>query len=400
MRVETFLVSRAVEGPSLQTAYFYKEPEKLEQIFGGKSPGFFYSRVANPTVAVLEEKVARLEGGAMATATSSGMAAIALTFMAFAQPGAEFLVCAGLFGGTLNLLKNLAKTCGITYKLLPSPDPELIEKHLTPNTRLVFVESIGNPTLKVPDFSELSSLLKEKKIPLVVDNTVAPLLVKPLSLGANIVIHSLSKYISGQGTVIGGCIVDGGNFEWDERFQNLFPLKREAGPLAFSAYIKKELASDMGMCLSPFAAWQVLIGSETLALRMERMVQNARELSEFLQSFQEIKVNYPGLGESPEQQNCVKYLASKGGNLIVLSFKDKETAFNFIKNLNIARLATNIGDVRTLVCHLDSTIYQKTPLNERQILNITDSQVRVSVGIENIEDLKEDFAEALQKLLS
>ena len=396
MHIETFLVNRAVEGPSLQTAYFYTEPEKLEQIFKGKAPGFFYSRVANPTVAALEEKIARLEGGIMATATSSGMAALTLTFMAFAQPGAEFLVCAGLFGGTLNLLRSLAKTCGLTYKLLPSPDPGLIEEHLTPRTRLVFVESIGNPTLKVPDFAGLASLLKAHRIPLVVDNTVAPLLVKPLSLGANIVIHSLSKYISGQGTVIGGCIVDGGNFEWDERFQNLYPLVREAGPLAFSAYVKKELATDIGMCLSPFAAWQVLIGSETLALRMERMVENARELARYLKSFAAIKVNYPGFEDSPEWQNCHKYLGGKGGNLIVLSFKDKETAFNFIKNLNIARLATNIGDVRTLVCHLDSTIYQKIPPDEKKILNITDSQVRVSVGIENIEDLKEDFVKSIK----
>ena len=380
------------------SAFAYDSAEQLEKVFNNKAPGFSYSRAGNPTVDAFEKRIAALEGGIGAVACSSGMAAITAALLNILRAGDEVLVSTGLFGGTIDLFKDL-EAFGITARFLDAITYDSVCSAATDKTRAVFTELIGNPKLDVVDIKSVSKACKEHGIPLIVDSTTAtPCLIHPLEHGADIVIHSSSKYINGGGNSISGVIVDGGKFKWDaEKFPD-FAEFRKFGPFAFLSKLRNSIWRNTGGCLAPFNAYMNLVGLETLGLRMERCCSNALELAEFFGTLDGITVNYPGLKSSPYYEVVRNELSGKGGAIVTIRAGSKERAFQLINSLKYASIATNIGDVRTLVIHPASTIYTHSTEQQKTSAGVFDDTIRISVGIEDIEDLKEDFAQAVRSL--
>ncbi len=377
------------------SAFKHESAEELEKIFTNKSMGFSYTRINNPTIEDFEKRVTALEGGVGAVACSSGMSALFNALMNVLQSGDEIIASAGLYGGTVELFTEL-EAFGITTRYVAHNLPDEYEKLITDKTRVIFAETIGNPKLDVTDISALANVAHSHNIPLIIDNTTAtPYLVKPLSLGADVVVHSSSKYINGNSDAISGILISGGKFKWDDRFPGLIPYKK-FGPLAYIAKLRAGLFRSTGGCLSPQNAFLNILGLETLGLRLERECDNALELARHLKELDDsFVVNYPGLEESAYHKLATDQLNGRYGAIVTVRVGSKERAFAIMNELKIPYILSNIGDTKTLVLHPASTIAVTLSKEEQEQSGVYDDLIRISVGIEDIKDLKEDFTNAV-----
>ena len=380
------------------SAFAYDSAEKLEAVFNNKAPGFAYTRIGNPTTDSFERRIASLEKGIGAVACSSGMAAVTISLLNILQSGDEVIASAGLFGGTIDLFHDL-EAFGIKTRFVTEVTAETVSSQLNEKTKAVFTELIGNPKLNVVDLQSVADVAHQHGVPFIVDSTTAtPYLVRPFDLGADIVVHSSSKYINGNGSAISGVIVDSGKFSWDySRFKGLEEYKRFS-KFAYLAKLRNGIWRNVGCCVAPNTSFLNALGLETLGLRMERLCSNALQLAEFLQGFEGISVNYPALKSNPYYSLVQSQLGGKGGAILTIDAGSKERAFKLINNLKYATIATNIGDLRTLVIHPDSTIFTHGSKEQKENAGVFEGTVRVSVGIEDIEDLKEDFEQAVKSI--
>jgi O-acetylhomoserine (thiol)-lyase len=389
--------------PIFQTAsHSHDTAENLSQTFAGMTTDHIYMRLTNPTNRTLEEKLSDLEGGKGAVLMSSGMAAIANTCMALLRTGDEFVTGNSLFMSTYVLFANVFKKYGITARFVESTDLEAIQKAINDKTRFVFLETIGNPKMDIPDLARAAEIAHAHGIPLVVDNTLAtPYLCRPFELGADVVLHSTTKYLSGHGDAVGGVVIDGGNFSWPrERFPDFEPFIDRKGPLAFLDKVWREHHINFGTTQAPLHAYLTMIGLDTLVVRMERHMSNALEVARYLESRSEVVfVNYPGLEDHPFRETAVKQFGGRGfGGMMAFNLRDQEACFQFIANLQLIYNLANLGDCKTLVIHPHSSQYVSFEESTRQELSITDDLVRLSVGIEAVEDICADLGQALDKL--
>lgn len=390
------------------TSYVFRDADHAARLFALEEGGNIYTRMMNPTTAVFEERVAQLEGGVGALATASGQAAITLAIANICRAGQEIVSSSSLYGGTYNLFSTTLPKLGINVKFVDGSDPEHFRAAITPSTRALYGEIIGNPSLDVPDLEAVAKVAHAAGIPLIIDNTFAtPYLCRPLAYGADIVVHSATKFIGGHGTSIGGIIVDGGNFDWSN---GLFPELTEPDPsyhgvrylenFGRAAYITKarvQLLRDLGPCLSPFNAFLFLQGLETLHLRMEKHSRNALEVAKFLQRHPRVTwVNYPGLPEHPSFALARKYLPRGAGAILTFGIRGGvEAGRDFINRLELFSLLANVGDAKSLVIHPASTTHQQLSEEEQVASGVTPDMVRLSIGIEDVDDLLEDLAQAL-----
>ena len=403
--------SRAV--PIYQTtSYQFKDAEHAAALFGLKEFGKIYTRLMNPTTDVLEKRVAALDGGIGALAVASGQSAISLALLNIAQSGDEIVSFDNLYGGTYTLFKNTFARFGIKVNFVKSNDIEALKKAITPKTKAVYAESIGNPKLDVADIESASKIAHENGIPLVIDNTVSPYLLRPFDFGADIIVYSATKFLGGHGTSLGGIIVDSGKFNWEN---GKFPLITEPDPsyhgLKFTealkpigniAYIIKarvSLLRDLGPAISPFNSFLLLQGIETLHLRLPRHAENALAVAEFLEKHPSVEwVNYPGLKNSSEKSRADKYLKKGAGAVIGFGIKGGlEAGKKFINSLELFSHLANIGDAKSLAIHPASTTHQQLSTEEQLATGVTAEFIRLSIGIENIEDIIEDITQALKK---
>jgi O-acetylhomoserine (thiol)-lyase len=410
MRVDTMAIHGGFTGisgygetvvPIYQTiTYCYKTARELADVFAGTAPGYIYSRIANPTTAVLETRLAVLEDGIGCIATSSGMAAIASVMISLADTGSEIIAAAGIFGGTVSLFENTLARFGIKTTFVDIADTNNFAKAINDKTKLIFVETIGNPRMDVPDIPAIADIAHQANVPLIVDNTVTtPCLIKPADFGADIVIHSTSKFINGHGTALGGAIIDTGNYNWaNGKFDQMKRLSEKFSRLAFLAYLRNLVYRDLGGCPAPMNSFLMLQGLETLSIRMIKHCENALKLAEFLEAHPKIEwINYPGLYSSIFHKRVTELFSGRGGGLLTFGLGDKQKAYQFIDSLKLARNAANLGDAKTLVIHPASTIFHEFSAGQRQAMKVTDDMIRVSVGIEDFEDIRDDFEQAMEK---
>ncbi len=390
----------ATNAPIYQvSAFAHESAEALEKVFAGKAHGYAYTRIGNPTVTAFEQRLNALEGGVGAAACSSGMAAVTLSLLNILSAGDELIASSALFGGTIDLMSDLS-ALGITVRFAEHITPQELAPLINEKTRAVFTELVGNPRLDIVDVKAAADFLHSQTvpIPLIVDSTTAtPYLANPLKLGADIVVHSTSKYINGGGNAISGVIVDGGSFRFSPERYPTFENYCKFGRMAYIAKLRGGIWRNIGACLSPINAFLNGVGLETLGLRMERLCSNALELAHFFEQ-RGVSVNYPALESSPYYGLCQSQLGGRGGAILTVRAGSRERAFRLINSLRYALVATNIGDVRTLVIHPASTIYLHSSAAARESAGVYDDTVRISVGIEDIEDLKEDFSQALDHL--
>lgn len=389
--------------PIYQTAsHYHPSAENLSDTFAGKNTDHVYMRLTNPTNRILEEKLAALEGGMKAVVTGSGMAAITNACLTLLRAGDEFVTGNSLFMSTYLLFANVFKKYGISARLVESTDMEAIEAAINPKTRFVYLETIGNPKMDIPDISRAAKIAHRNNIPLIVDNTMAtPYLCRPLELGADIVIHSTTKYLAGHGTATGGAVIDGGNFDWpEERFPDFKPFIDRKGPMAYSDKLWREHHINFGTTQAPLHAYLTMIGLDTLALRMERHMSNAMAVAYYLSERDELSwINYPGLPDHPSHTVGRKQFGEKGyGGVLAFGLKDQETCFRFIRALTLVYHLANLGDCKSLVIHPCSSQYLSFDEPTRRKLSITPDLVRLSVGIEAAEDICEDLGRALDSL--
>jgi O-acetylhomoserine (thiol)-lyase len=400
-------LSRAV--PIYQTSsYVFKSSEHAANLFGLKEFGNIYTRLMNPTTDVLEKRLAELDGGVGALAVASGQAATTYAVLNIAQAGQNIVSTSYLYGGTYNLFHYTLPKLGIQVKFVDSSDPENFRRAIDANTRLVYTESVGNPKNNVDDFEGIARIAHEAGIPFVVDNTVTtPYLFKPLEHGADIVVYSLTKFISGHGTSIGGAVVDGGKFPWNN---DKFPELTEPDPsyhglkywdalggLSYIVKMRVTLLRDMGAALSPFNAFQILQGLETLHVRMPRHVENAQKVAQWLEQHPLISwVNYPGLAAHKDHARAKKYLPKGSGAIIGFGIKGGlEAGKRFIDNVKLLSHLANIGDAKSLVIHPASTTHQQLSAEEQISTGVTSDFIRLSVGIEDVNDIIADMDQAL-----
>lgn len=377
------------------SAFGFENMETLERVFSGQTSGFAYTRIGNPTVASFESRINALEHGNGAVATSSGMAAISQSLINFLSSGDEIIASGGLYGGTIQLFSVL-KNIGIKVRYTNDFSISNLENLYDDKVKAIFAETISNPSLQILDIKQTADFAHSKKIPLIVDNTMAtPYLCNPLDLGADIVIHSSSKYINGSANSISGVIVDGGKFKWDfEKYPALKDYKK-FGPFAYLVRLRKDTTASIGGCLAPLNAYLNIVGLETLGLRMEKICQNAKELAEALSKIDGIKVNYPLLFENENSKIAKRDLHGKAGGILTLQTGSREKSFKIINSLKTATVASNIGDVRTLVIYPATTLYLHNTKEEMNAAGVFDDTIRVSVGIEDSEDLIKDFTDAI-----
>lgn len=389
----------ATQVPIYQVSAFgHESPEKLEKIFNNKAAGFAYTRISNPTVESFERRMASLEKGIGAVACSSGMAAVTMSLLNILQSGDEVIAGSGLFGGTIDLFSDL-KSFGIKTRFAHHINVDEVAPLITENTKVIFTELIGNPALDIVDLESVANLAHSRGIPLIIDSTTAtPYLINPIDYGADIVVHSSSKYINGGGNSISGIIIDSGNFKWDyEKYPALADYK-QMSKFAYLAKLRNGLWRNTGCCLAPMNAYMNNVGLETLGLRMDKICSNALALAKYFQSVDGVDVNYPALEKSEYYPLAKKYFNGKGGGIITIRVGSKERAFKLLNNLKYPINATNIGDTRTLVIHPASTIYVHSNDEQKANAGIFDDTIRISVGIEDVEDLIEDFKESLENL--
>ncbi len=384
--------------PVYQTAaYSYGTAQKLADAFAGKIPGYIYTRITNPTTTVLETRLAQLENGIGCIATSSGMAAIASTVMGLVKSGDRIIVASGIFGGTVSLFKNTLGRFGVETLLVDVADTENFARAINHKSKLIFVESIGNPGMEVPDITAIANIAHNINIPLIVDNTLTtPAIFKPGNFGADIVIHSTSKFINGHGTAIGGAIIDTGNYDWRKGvFEDIKARSEEVGQMAFLSHLRSLIYRDIGGCPAPMNSFLMLQGLETLSARMVRHCSNASRLAKYLQNQPKVSwVNYPGLIGGTYYDRVKKLFNCQAGGLLTFGLGSKEKAFSFIDSLKLTQNSTNLGDAKTLAIHPASTIFNQFSTAEKEKMGITADMIRVSVGIEDFDDIKEDFERA------
>jgi len=383
--------------PIYQSSAFEQESaEKLEKVFMNEAPGFSYSRISNPTIAAFEQRISLLEGGISTVACASGMAAIFNAIMNVLQSGDEIISSSSIFGGTIGLFKDL-EAFDIHTKYMNEASVEVIEQNVNEKTKVIFAETIGNPKLNVLDIKAVAEFAKLRNILFVVDNTVATAyLVKPIALGADIVINSSSKYINGSGNSISGVITDSGKFIWkEERYPGVAKFKK-MGPFAYTTKLRETLFRNTGACLSPFNAYLTSLGLETLGIRMERACDNAYKLAKWFETCDRVvAVNYPGLESNKYHDIAEKQFTNGFGAMVTIQTGSKEKAFSVINHLKYALRVSNIGDTKTLVTHPESTIYSHSTVAEKLNAGVYPDLIRISVGIEDIEDLIADFEQAI-----
>ncbi len=403
--------SRAV--PIYQTtSYQFKSTEHAASLFGLKEFGNIYTRLMNPTTDVFEKRVALLDGGVGALAVASGQSAITLALLNIVQAGDEIVSADNLYGGTYNLFHYTFSRLGIKVNFVPSNDLAALEKAITSKTKAVYAESIGNPKLNVADLEGIAKIAHKNSIPFVLDNTVSPYLLRPIDYGVDIVVYSATKFIGGHGTSLGGVIVDSGKFDWT---RGKFPLIAGPDPsyhgidfvealksLGNIAYIIKArvcLLRDLGPAVSPFNSFLFLQGLETLALRMPRHSENALAVAKFLQQHPKVSwVNYPGLANSPEQERVKKYLHRGAGAILGFGIKGGlEAGKKFINSLELISHLANVGDAKTLAIHPATTTHQQLSAEEQLATGVTADFIRLSIGIEHIDDIIFDIDQALAK---
>ncbi|MBQ0735078.1 O-acetylhomoserine aminocarboxypropyltransferase/cysteine synthase family protein [Aquimarina celericrescens] len=393
------------------TSYVFKDADHAANLFNLSETGFIYTRLNNPTNDILEQRLAALEGGIAAVVTASGTAAINTTLLTLLKAGDHIVASSSLYGGTYNLLNVTLPRFGITTTFVDPSDAKNFKDAVQENTRVFFVESLGNPKLDVLDLKVISTEAKTYKIPLIVDNTVAtPALLNPIEHGANIVIHSLTKYISGNGTSLGGVIIDAGTFDWSS---GKFPEFTEPspgyhglvyhdalGPAAFIAKVRIEGLRDHGAALSPFNAFQILQGLETLEIRIKKHSENALELAKWLEKQNEVTwVKYPGLENDSYYSLAKEYLPKGQSGIVTFGVKGGfDSAKTVANETNIFSLLANIGDSKSLIIHPASTTHQQLTEEQQESTGVTQDLIRLSVGLENIEDLKKDLEVAFSKI--
>lgn len=388
----------ATQTPIYQSSAFeHASAETLEKIFNNMAPGFSYSRISNPTIEAFEKRMTVLEGGVASVACSSGMAAITNAFTNILQSGDEIVCSASLYGGSIDLFRDL-ESFGIKAHYVNNNDVEQFRAATNENTRLYFAETIGNPRLDVTDIRLIADEAHRAGVPFIVDNTVATAyLIKPIEYGADIVVNSTSKYVNGNSNSISGVITDSGNFKWDIiKYPGMKDFKKY-GPYAYTAKLRNGIYRNTGACLSPQNAFYNILGMETLGIRMERVCSNAMTLAKYLNdNYDNLSVNYPGLENSEFYDIAKKELNNGFGGIITIRTGSKEKAFKFINALQIPLNVSNIGDTKTLVIHPSSTISAHSTEEEKKIAGVYDDLVRISVGIEDVQDLIEDFTQALK----
>lgn len=406
--------SRAV--PLYQTtSYVFKSPEHAANLFALKEFGNIYTRLMNPTTDVLEKRIAAIEGGTGSLAVASGSAAIAYALLAITRLGDEIVAGNNLYGGTYQLFNHTFPKLGRTTRFVDSRNPEAFKAAITEKTRAIYIETIGNPKLDVPDFEAIATLAREAGVPLIVDNTVGVGLVRPLEHGANIVVASATKYIGGHGTSLGGVITDAGTFEWDN---GKFPEFTEPDPsyhglvywdalkdvpgmgnVAFILKVRVTLLRDIGAAISPFNAWQLLQGLETLPLRQARHSENALAVAQHLQRHPSVNwVTYPGLKDNPSYPIASRYLKKGYGGLVGFGIKGGlEAGKRFIESVMLLSHLANIGDAKSLVIHPASTTHQQLTEEEQAATGVTPDYIRLSIGLENVDDIIGDIDQALEK---
>ena len=409
--VDATTKSRAV--PIYQTTSFvFEDTQEGAELFALQKAGNIYTRITNPTTSAFEERIAALEGGVGALATASGMAALTYTILGLAHAGDHVVAASTIYGGTFNLLKETLPRYGITTTFVDIDNLEEVESAIKDNTKLVLIETLGNPVINIPDIEKIAEIAHKHQIPLVADNTFAtPYLINVFSHGVDISVHSATKFIGGHGTTIGGVIVDSGKFDWaasgkfpqfvneDPSYHNL-SYTRDVGAAAFIVAARVQLLRDMGAALSPFNSFLLLQGLETLSLRVERHVQNAERIVDFLVNHPKVeKVNYPKLADSPYHALAEKYLPKGVGSIFTFHVKGGEAeARKVIDSLEIFSNLANVADAKSLVVHPATTTHSQLSDSDLEAAGVTKNQIRLSIGLENVDDLIEDLRLALEKI--
>ena len=397
------------------TSYVFNDTDHAANLFALSEFGNIYTRLQNPTTDILEQRIAALDGGATGLAFSSGMAAINAAIQTITHSGQNFISSTSLYGGTWTLFTQTFKKLGIEVRFFDPDEPEKINEIVDENTRCVYFESIGNPKNDVPDFKKITKISHDLGLPTICDNTVlTPAIFRPIEHGVDIVIHSTTKFIGGHGVHIGGAIVDGGNFNWSDNPEKwpefcgpcesyhgavLEEALRPLGNIAYNLHIRVHWLRDTGAAMSPFGAWSTLLGLETLHLRMPRHCENALKVAKFLESHEKVEwVNYPGLENHSHHENAKKYLPDGAGAILGFGIKGgKSSAIKFINSVELASHLANIGDAKTLVIHPASTTHSQLSEEEQKSAGVNPEYIRVSVGIEDADDIIDDLDQALTK---
>lgn len=403
--------SRAV--PIYQTtSYVFHNFDHAEARFGLADPGNIYGRLTNSTQGVFEDRIAALEGGTAGLAVASGAAAVEYAVRNITQSGDHIVAAKNIYGGTFNLLRHTLPRDGITTTFVSAENPQEFEDAIQENTKLVYFETFGNPNADLPDFEAITAIAHKHHLPVIVDNTFAtPYLFRPLEHGADVVVESATKFIGGHGTSLGGVIVDGGNFDWKAsgKYAQIaepnpsyhgVSFAEAAGPAAFATYVRAILLRDEGACISPFNAWVLLQGTETLSLRVDRHVENTKKVVEFLTGDSHVaKVNHPSLPEHPDHELYKQYFPNGGASIFTFEIKGgQEAAWKFIDHLQVFSLLANVADVKSLVVHPATTTHSQLSAEELAEQNITSSTIRLSIGTENAEDIIWDLKQAFAAL--
>lgn len=396
------------------TSFVFKNTEHAASLFALKEFGNIYTRIMNPTTDVFEQRVAAIEGGTGALALASGQAATTYAILNITRPGDEVVAANNLYGGTYQLFHYTMSKLGREVRFVDSRSPEAFKQAITPKTRAVFAETVGNPKLDVPDFERLAKIAHDAGVPLIVDNTIGVGLVRPIDFGADIIVASATKYIGGHGTSIGGVLVDSGKFKWNNgkfpeftepdpsyhglKFWDVFGAFPGLGNVAFVIKARVQLLRDLGACLSPFNAFQLLQGLETLPLRQKQHSANALEVARFLKTHPLVSwVVYPGLTEDPANANAAKYMKNGFGGILGFGIKGGlEAGKKFINTVKLFSHLANIGDARSLVIHPASTTHQQLTAEEQAETGVTPDYIRLSIGLEDVADIKADIEQALK----
>lgn len=400
------------------TSYVFENAEHGANLFALKQFGNIYTRIMNPTTDAFEKRIAALEGGVAALAVASGQAAQFIALTNIIESGENFVAGANLYGGTYNQFKVSFKRLGIEARFAAESDADNMEKLIDEKTKALYVETIGNPSYNIPDFDKIAALARKYDLPFIVDNTFGAggYLFKPLEHGANVVVESATKWIGGHGTSIGGVIVDGGNYNWGNGkfkqfsepsdgyhglvFSDVFGPDGPFGNIQFAIRARVEGLRDFGPALSPFNSFLLVQGVETLSLRVQRHVDNALEIAQWLEAHPQVeKVSYPGLKSHPYHQNAQKYLKNGYGSVLSFTLKGgAEKANEFIDSLNLISHLANVGDAKTLIIHPAATTHQQLPEEAQRSAGVFPGQLRISVGIEHVDDIKDDLQQAFDKI--
>ena len=403
--------SRAV--PIYQTtSYVFHNSQHAADRFGLKDAGNIYGRLTNSTQDVLEKRIAALEGGVAALAVASGAAAITYTIQALAQAGDHVVSQKTIYGGSYNLLAHTLKQFGVETTFVDAHNLEEVENAIKPNTKAIYLETLGNPNADIPDIDKIAEIAHKHGFPVVIDNTFGtPYFIRPIEHGADVVVHSATKFIGGHGTTLGGIIVDSGKFDWKKsgKYPNIaapnpsyhgVSFADAVGPAAFVTYIRAILLRDQGAAISPFNAFLLLQGTETLSLRLDRHAENTKKVVEFLQNHPKVaKVNHPSLPDHPDHELYQKYFPNGGGSIFTFEIKGgKEAAWKFIDNLKIFSLLANVADVKSLVIHPATTTHSQLSDEELADQGISQSTIRLSIGTEHYEDIIDDLQNAFDSI--